>query len=101
MNQLTRAEDKQLKQQLSAPFSRQEAILAIVPDVIIVEVDNHKIYTWTNQPGLAFFDDDVIGKEAASCFAGKETACAGIRLPPEEKWYRKIEHPVKCEICYQ
>ena len=45
----------------------QETILSAVPD-IIMEVDNNKVYTWTNQAGLDFFGDDVIGKEASYYF---------------------------------
>jgi PAS domain S-box-containing protein len=47
--------------------SRQEALLAAVPD-IIMEVDSHKIYRWANSAGLRFFGDDVIGKEASLYF---------------------------------
>ncbi len=47
--------------------SRNEAILAAVPD-IIMEVDNHKVYTWANRAGLDFFGQDVIGKEASHYF---------------------------------
>ena len=50
--------------------SRQEAILAAVPD-IIMEVDN-KFYTWANKSGFEFFGNDVIGKEANSFFEGKQ-----------------------------
>jgi PAS domain S-box-containing protein len=65
-------ERKRAQQALLALSSRQEAILAAVPD-IIMEVDNHKVYTWANEAGLAFFGDDVIGKEAACYFAGEQT----------------------------
>jgi PAS domain S-box-containing protein len=51
--------------------SRQEAILAAVPN-IIVEVDKNKVYTWANKSGLEFFGNDVIGKEAASFFVGEQ-----------------------------
>jgi PAS domain S-box-containing protein len=57
---------------LLAPSSRQEALLAAVPEVIM-EVDNHKTYTWANQAGFAFFGDDVIGKEAAFYFVGEQS----------------------------
>ena len=60
------------EQELLALSSRQEALLAAVPEVIM-EVDNHNIYTWANQAGLAFFGDDVIGKEAAFYFVGEQT----------------------------
>ena len=51
--------------------SRNEAILAAIPD-IIMEVDNNKIYTWANQAGIQFFGEDVIGKEAAFYFEGEQ-----------------------------
>ena len=51
--------------------SRNEAILASIPD-IIMEVDNNKIYTWANQAGIQFFGEDVIGKEAAFYFEGEQ-----------------------------
>lgn len=54
-----------------ALFSRHEAILSAIPD-IIMEVDSRKIYTWANQSGLEFFGDDVIGKEAAFYFEGEQ-----------------------------
>jgi PAS domain S-box-containing protein len=56
---------------LAALSARQEALLAAVPD-IIMEVDDHKIYTWANEAGLTFFGDGVIGKEAAFYFAGEQ-----------------------------
>ena len=49
----------------------QGELLAAIPD-IIMEVDNNKIYTWTNQVGRDFFGDDVIGKEAAFYFEGEQ-----------------------------
>jgi len=61
----------QAAEALRALSSRQEAILAAVPD-IIMEVDHNKVYTWTNQPGLEFFGEDVIGKEASFYFEGKQ-----------------------------
>jgi PAS domain S-box-containing protein len=51
--------------------SRQEAILTSVPN-IIMEVDEHSVYTWANQPGMAFFGEDVIGKEASFYFLGEQ-----------------------------
>ena len=56
---------------LAALSARQEALLAAVPD-IIMEVDDHKIYTWANEAGLTFFGDGVIGKEVAFYFAGEQ-----------------------------
>lgn len=65
-------ERKQVQEALRISLSRQAALLAAVPD-IIMEVDNHKIYRWANQAGLDFFGADVIGNEAASYFDGKQT----------------------------
>ena len=51
--------------------SRQQAILASVPD-IIVEADDRKVYTWANQAGLEFFGPDVLGREANYYFEGQQ-----------------------------
>jgi PAS domain S-box-containing protein len=51
--------------------SRQDAILAAVPEVIM-EVDHNKVYTWANSVGIEFFGEDVIGKEAAFYFEGEQ-----------------------------
>lgn len=51
--------------------SRNEAILISVPD-IIMEVDNNKIYTWSNKAGYDFFGEDVIGKAAKYYFEGEQ-----------------------------
>jgi diguanylate cyclase (GGDEF)-like protein/PAS domain S-box-containing protein len=64
-------ERKQAEKQLKVLSSRNEAILAAIPD-IIMEVDNNKIYTWANQAGIQFFGEDVIGKEAAFYFEGEQ-----------------------------
>jgi PAS domain S-box-containing protein len=71
-------ERKQAEEALLALSSRQEAILAAVPD-IIMEVDNHKVYTWANQAGIAFFGDDVIGKEAAFYFEGEQSTYQSVQ----------------------
>ena len=42
------------EEKLRALSSRQEAILAAVPE-IIMEVDNNKVYTWANSAGIEFF----------------------------------------------
>jgi PAS domain S-box-containing protein len=76
--------------------SRQEAILAAVPD-IIMEVDKHKVYTWANKAGIAFFGDDVIGKEAAFYFEGEQTTYTSVQplfegsrdLVYVESWQRR------------
>ncbi|EKD38023.1 MAG: diguanylate cyclase/phosphodiesterase with pas/pac sensor(s), partial [uncultured bacterium] len=62
---------KQAEEALQTLFSRQEAILDTVPE-IIMEVDNNKVYTWANKPGMDFFGEDVIGKEAAFYFEGEQ-----------------------------
>lgn len=51
--------------------SQTEAILASVPD-IIMQVNNDKTYTWSNKAGIAFFGEDVLGKEASSYFEGEQ-----------------------------
>lgn len=52
-------------------FLRNEAILDSVPD-IIMQVDIDKRYTWANKNGIAFFGEDVIGKEASYYFEGEQ-----------------------------
>jgi PAS domain S-box-containing protein len=64
-------ERKRAEEYVRAISSRQEAILAAVPD-IIMEVNNNKVYTWANQAGHEFFGEDVIGKEAAVYFEGEQ-----------------------------
>lgn len=70
---LLQAETKlrQEEEKLRAMSSRQEAILATVPE-IIMGVDNNKVYTWANSVGIEFFGEDVIGKEAAFYFEGEQ-----------------------------
>jgi two-component system, cell cycle sensor histidine kinase and response regulator CckA len=63
--------ERQAEMSLKALFSRQQALLAAVPD-IIMEVDAQRIYTWANQAGLDFFGEDVIGKEASYYFEGEQ-----------------------------
>ena len=62
---------KRAEEALRASWSRQKALLDAVPD-IVMEVDSHKVYTWANQPGLDFFGEDVVGKEAAFYFDGEQ-----------------------------
>ncbi|PKN50878.1 MAG: hypothetical protein CVU55_14855 [Deltaproteobacteria bacterium HGW-Deltaproteobacteria-13] len=50
---------------------RQQALLSAIPD-IVMEVDVNKIYTWANEPGLEFFGEDVIGREAVFYFEGEQ-----------------------------
>ena len=59
------------ERRLRALSSRHEALLSAVPE-IIMEVDQNKVYVWANGPGLAFFGEDVIGKEAAFYFEGEQ-----------------------------
>ena len=67
------SERKRAEEALNVLLTRQEALLAAVPD-IIMEVDCNKVYTWANRAGIAFFGEDVIGKEAASYFEdGQDT----------------------------
>jgi PAS domain S-box-containing protein len=58
--------------------SRQEAILAAVPD-IIMEVDSNKMYTWANKTGYEFFGDDVLGKKASFYFEGEQTTYEAVQ----------------------
>ncbi|MFA6411636.1 MAG: PAS domain S-box protein [Syntrophales bacterium] len=62
---------RQGEEEMRALSSRQEAILAAVPE-IIMEVDNNKVYTWANSVGIEFFGEDVIGKEASFYFEGEQ-----------------------------
>jgi PAS domain S-box-containing protein len=62
---------KQAEELMRALSSRQEAILAAVPE-IIMEVDNNRVYSWANSVGIEFFGEDVIGKEAAFYFEGEQ-----------------------------
>ena len=62
---------KQTEDALRVFSSRQAALLATVPE-IIMEVDNNKVYTWANSAGIEFFGEDVIGKEAAFYFEGEQ-----------------------------
>jgi PAS domain S-box-containing protein len=69
---------RQGDEKLRALSSRQEAILAAVP-AIIMEVDNNKVYTWANSVGREFFGEDVIGKEAAFYFEGEQNTYDTVR----------------------
>jgi PAS domain S-box-containing protein len=51
--------------------SHQESLLSAIPD-IVMEVDKNKVYTWANTPGIEFFGDDVIGREAAFYFEAEQ-----------------------------
>ena len=71
-------ERKQAEEALRALSARQEAILAAVPE-IIMEVDCNKVYRWSNQAGVEFFGEDVIGKEAAFYFEGEQDTYATVQ----------------------
>jgi PAS domain S-box-containing protein len=64
-------ENKRSEEEFLKLYQRNQAILEAVPE-IIMEVDNDKIYTWTNNAGLEFFGTDVIGKPAAYYFEGEQ-----------------------------
>lgn len=51
--------------------TRYNTILDVIPD-IIVEVDRSKKYTWTNQAGVQFFGNELIGHEASYYFEGEQ-----------------------------
>ncbi|MBE3145191.1 MAG: diguanylate cyclase, partial [Planctomycetes bacterium] len=71
-------ERKRAEDTLRLLSSRQEAILASIPD-IIMEVDNNKVYTWANHAGREFFGEGVIGKEAAFFFEGEQTPYTDVQ----------------------
>jgi len=52
-------------------YEELEAILDALPD-IVMKMDANKVYTWANPAGLAFFGDDVLGKEASFYFVGEQ-----------------------------
>lgn len=64
-------ERKKAAEAFNRLFLRNEAILDSVPD-IIMQVDNDKKYIWANKSGIAFFGEDVIGKEASYYFEGEQ-----------------------------
>jgi len=64
-------ERRQAEEALLFLSARQEALLSAIPD-IVMEVDSNKVYTWANQPGIEFFGEDVIGREAAYYFEGEQ-----------------------------
>lgn len=76
--------------------SKTEGILLSVPD-IIMQVDNQKRYVWGNNQGIAFFGEDVIGKEASEYFEGEQNTYANVHPMLEgdidsvyvESWQRR------------
>ena len=71
-------ERKLAEEELRALSSRQEAILAAVPD-ILMEVDTQKTYTWANRAGFNFFGENVIGKNADFYFEGEQATYDSVR----------------------
>jgi PAS domain S-box-containing protein len=64
-------ERKRAEEALRVLSTRQEALLASIPD-ILVEMNLDKKYTWANPAGFEFFGEDVIGKEAGSFIEGDQ-----------------------------
>ncbi|MBU1909696.1 MAG: PAS domain S-box protein, partial [Verrucomicrobia bacterium] len=64
-------ERRRAEEALRTLSSRQQALLAAIPD-IIMEVDTRNIYTWANRAGYDFFGEEVIGKEAVFYFEGEQ-----------------------------
>jgi len=71
-------ERKQVEKAIKEQVQRNEAILGAVPD-IIMEVDGNKKYTWANKPGVDFFGDDVISKEAIFYFEGEQETYKSVK----------------------
>lgn len=77
-------------QQLSL---RQEAILAAVPDIVL-ETDHDQVCTWANQPGVAFFGQEIVGAQVDLHHAvsvDAEGVCSGCRdaVVGTEGWHRR------------
>lgn len=53
------------------PLLDKLTILEAIPDIVAV-VNNAKVYTWINKPGLDFFGNDTIGKPASYYFEGQQ-----------------------------
>jgi len=73
ITELYRAEND-LKNQVN----RNKTILETIPD-IIMEINEHKVYTWANNSGFNFFGDDVIGKEASFYFEGAQNTYSVVQ----------------------
>ena len=69
---------KQTEEALRRISSRQESLLSAIPD-IIMEVDGNKVYTWSNQAGMDFFGEDVVGKEASFFFGGDQDTYSTVQ----------------------
>ena len=70
-------ERKRAEEALRALTERNEAMLQTIPD-IIAEVDANKMYVWANEAGRRFFGEDMIGKEAALYFEGRQDTYARV-----------------------
>jgi PAS domain S-box-containing protein len=89
-------EYKRAEKALKELSSRQEALLAAVPE-IITEVDCNKVCTWANSAGIEFFGDDVVGKEAKFFFEGAQKTYDNVkslfageeRIIYVESWQRR------------
>jgi PAS domain S-box-containing protein len=57
------AERNRVEEDIKTISLHQQSLITAIPD-IIMEVDSKKRYTWANGPGIEFFGEDVIGKEA-------------------------------------
>jgi PAS domain S-box-containing protein len=64
--------------ELHALAARHEALLAAIPE-IVMEVNTEKVYVWANPAGIAFFGEDVIGKEAGDYFEGEQNVYADVQ----------------------
>ena len=71
------ARRKKAEENIKIISAHQQTLLESMPD-IIMEVDLSKIYTWANKPGLDFFGDNVLGKEASSYFIGEQDTYAKV-----------------------
>lgn len=76
-------ERKRAEEKLQTLSSRDEALLAAVPD-IIMEADTNHVYVWANKAGRDFFGDDVVGRPTAAFSAGPEEVEASIQPPFQE-----------------
>ncbi|MDO9207343.1 MAG: diguanylate cyclase [Sulfuricurvum sp.] len=67
----SRRKEEESQRILQKLHCQNQAILEAVPDLIL-QVDTEKRYTWANKEGIAFFGEDVIGKEASFFFEGEQ-----------------------------
>jgi PAS domain S-box-containing protein len=64
-------ERKRAEKALRALSSRQQTLLAAIPD-IVVEVDKNKVISWMNLAGFEFYGEDAPGKEVNYFFEGEQ-----------------------------